>query len=442
MVCVLTGSLAKTATVNSDAQGHATLNQYGGSSVSTYFADGAISINVTGSFSPVTFTLTSAAAGSVATPAPAANSSTLKIISGNNQSVALTTTGPASLQQFMNSAPAASFAPLDVLLSDGNGNPVANAAVAFACTSQVSGTGCYVQVPDGLYGSTASFTTNAQGHAIVPVVAGPAPGPMTVTATFKASNVAFTLTTTGTLGASGLKTLLTQGGQDLTRYTVMTIVSGDNQQAVMNNPDGSAHFLPLAVTLQSTKSTDPKLGLSITFVCAEANGTPCPLTPSGQSAISVVQTGPQLLATLTGVRGVMLGPFTVTASFPTGAAATFHLTALPVPGAPGAEPQGIGKILEGGAQSQRSGQFGLIRVQITAQNKLLVGLPVSWACAPPPGGACVLNGIRSNTLASQTNGNGVARLESTIVQGAAGTVTLSLSSPQLQSPVIIKLTIP
>jgi hypothetical protein len=54
----------------------------------------------------------------------------------------------------------------------------------------------------------------------------------------------------------------------------------------------------------------------------------------------------------------------------------------------------------------------------------------------------VLNGIRSNTLASQTNGNGVARLESTIVQGAAGTVTLSLSSPQLQSPVIIKLTIP
>jgi hypothetical protein len=163
----------------SDGSGHATLNQMGGNSVSTYYATGAATITVSGSSSkPTTFTLTTV------DPPPTAVSyvagAKMTVTGGNNQRVGRSGSGVAG--------GTASFGPLSVLLTGPTGTPISNASITFVC--HVPGTVACQFDPSGADHGTYTVTTAANGTATMNRMGGNAmslyygAGAFTVTAAY------------------------------------------------------------------------------------------------------------------------------------------------------------------------------------------------------------------------------------------------------------------
>jgi hypothetical protein len=179
MACQLSPGGGGGVPSTSDSNGHATLNQMGGNSVSTYYATGVATINVSGSSSkPVSFTLTTT------DPPPTTVSyvtgAKLSIGSGNSQRVGRSGSNvPGGT---------ASFGALSVLLAGPTGTPIANAPITFVC--HVPGAWACQFDPSGADHGTYTVTTGSNGIATLNRMAGESmslyygSGAFTVTASY------------------------------------------------------------------------------------------------------------------------------------------------------------------------------------------------------------------------------------------------------------------
>ncbi len=154
MACQLSPGGGGGVPSTSDSSGHATLNQMGGNSVSTYYATGVATIAVSGpSLKPTSFTLTTT------NPPPVTVSyvagAKLAISAGNNQRVGRSGSGVQG--------GTASFGPLTVLLTGPTGAPIANAPITFVC--HVPGTMACQFDPSGADHGTYTVTTGSNGVA-------------------------------------------------------------------------------------------------------------------------------------------------------------------------------------------------------------------------------------------------------------------------------------
>jgi hypothetical protein len=154
MACQLSPGGGGGVPSTSDSNGHATLNQMGGKSVSTYYATGVATINVSGSSTKATsFTLTTTdPPPTVVSFVPGAK---MTITAGNNQRVGRSGSGvPGGT---------ASFGALSVQLVGPTGAPIANAPITFVC--HVPGTMACQFDPSGADRGTYTVTTGSNGTA-------------------------------------------------------------------------------------------------------------------------------------------------------------------------------------------------------------------------------------------------------------------------------------
>ena len=119
MACQIEPSGASPSTVQTDANGVATLNKMGGRSASIYYADGQCVVTATVGGSSVAFHL------NAVPPTANPNTNTLTIVAGDRQTVA----------RGGNQVPGgiATFGPLTVQLRNAAGQPVPNQRVNFSC---------------------------------------------------------------------------------------------------------------------------------------------------------------------------------------------------------------------------------------------------------------------------------------------------------------------
>ncbi len=310
MACQLEPSDASHGTLNvtTNAAGVAVLDQMGGKALSSYYADG--SFTVTASFASASVTFNLAVVGKPAsTPSP----NVVAIVSGNNQSAARTgSTVPGGV---------ATFAPLEVLVSDTAGKPVSDARVDWVCAGASAAQECQLTTAGA---SSASSTTDAAGHAILNQMGGKsactyyANGPATVTASGPTTtSVFFTLTTTAEVAPTAPRVITS---------AAFTVDGGNNQNVARTGtavPGGIASFAAISVKL-ATNTGAPLANVPITFVCHVPHAWACQFDPSGADhGTYTVNTDANGIATMNRIGGNAMsvyygsGGFFVTAAYGT-----------------------------------------------------------------------------------------------------------------------------
>jgi hypothetical protein len=285
--------------VTTNANGVATLNQMGGSSVSAYYANGSVPLSAHYAGLSVNFHLTV-----VAGTGPN-YSDIATIVSGNNQTQTLVG------NQSFNAV--ASFNPLSIHVTDLNGNPAPNVKVGYGCG------GALCNLPP-----TEPTTTDSNGNLMVSgmTVMG-APGPLSVQFSGDTLNgVSFSL------NAVDSPVTWVPGAQ-------LAIVSGNNQSAARTGTEvagGIASFAPISVKITAPDGTPVTQG-RVTFLCHATGQSACQMSPGGGDYNGVwVMTDGNGVATLNGMGNSSIhyyygaGAFTVTISYGSIASVTVHLT--------------------------------------------------------------------------------------------------------------------
>jgi len=359
------GTVTPTTPVNTGADGIAaltswTLSPTAGTNTLTATASG-----LTGS--PVTFTATGTA-GAAATIAPNA---------GGTSAPAGTAVSP----------------PPSVIVTDANGNPVAQVAVTFSVTP---GNGTI---------TGASQTTNASGVATVGSwTLSPTAGENTLTATSGSlSGSPVTFTATGTAGAAA------------------TIVA--NSATSQSATAGTAVSTPPSVIVKDANG-NPVTGVAVTFSPAAGSGTVTPTTPvstgsDGIAALTSWTLSPTAGSnTLTAASGSLSGsPVTFTATGTAGAAATIA-------------PNGGGTSAPAGTAVSPPPSV----IVKDANGNPVEGVAVTFT---PAAGS----GTVTPTTPVSTGSDGIAALTSWTLSPTAGTNTLTATSGTLSgSPVTFTAT--
>ena len=186
MACQLSPAGGGGVRVKTDAKGIATLNQMGGNSASAYYASGKMPIVASADLAPpVTFNLT--VLDAVGPPPPVAGAK-MTVVSGDGQK--------APRLNKAGGPPSATFAPLQVKVTDAGGKPLGGVQVTWtcakpgqmACQSEPSGASPTVTPTDG----NGVATLNKMGGNSVSAYY--ADGAIKMTASYGAANVAFNLT--------------------------------------------------------------------------------------------------------------------------------------------------------------------------------------------------------------------------------------------------------
>jgi len=322
-------------------------------------------------------------------PVPAPESAdTLVIVAGDGQSVVRS--GVEVPGGF------AYFAPLQVRATNAGGRAVPGAAVTFSVGSHPSGMA--VQL-DGVL-STITVTTDGEGIATLAEMLGYsarcyyAEGPFTILARLAdGAKATFSLTVAPTPEPEPVEGTL-------------SIVSGDGQTVPRSGtdvPGGIAKFAALQV-----KAVDPQgkplSGVVVDFAKGKApSGMAVQVHPSGASPASVVTdtNGLATLKAMSGGKGVYAyyadGSFTVVATLPGGAKATFSLAVAPTP-----EPEpvegtlsvvsGNGQIVPRSGSDVQGGiaKFAALQVRaVDPQGEPLAGVVVDFAKGTAPTGMAV-----------------------------------------------------
>lgn len=239
----------------------------------------------------------------------------MSIVSGNGQGVSRINSASGLAK--------AKFAPLQVVVKNGGGQPIANAPVVFSCATpyamkcQMEPMGS-TRVTSSTDGSGIATANRMEGNSVVTYYGD---GPFTITATSGASSATFQL--------ASVASDLSNGGAN-----VISIIAGDKQSVQRTGErvgGGSATFGPLSVVLKDRSGT-PLPGVRLSFRCGK---TPPSMTCDVHSGGGTTDANGVL--TLSGARGdYQSGKMPVTVSGDNTNEAVFDLTvldALPPPAA-------------------------------------------------------------------------------------------------------------
>jgi hypothetical protein len=316
MACQLTPSGADRGTlaVNTNAQGEATLNQMGGSSISAYYADAAFTMTATYEKTSVTFNL------AVNPGAGPAFTNLAQIVSGDGQSVARTgSTVPGGI---------ASFNPLTILVTDLSGKPASGVRVDWICAAP----GQMACQLDPAGGQSATSTSDGSGHVTLNAMGGKSVSTYYATGAFAINvsgptlkPIAFHLTA---VNPPPVAVTYVSGAK-------LAVTSGNDQTRDRNGsgvPGGIATFGALQVKLTNASGA-PIANAPVVFSCHVPGSWACQFDPSGADRGTMsVNTDANGLATLNrmGGNGASLyygsGAFTITAAYGSIASTTFNLT--------------------------------------------------------------------------------------------------------------------
>jgi hypothetical protein len=402
MACQLNPAGGNSASLTTGADGRAVLNGMGGNSVSAYYASGAMPITVSAdNAAPVTFNLT--VLDPPPPPAPVAGAR-MTLVSGNGQVV------PRTIRA--SGAPAASFAPLTVSVTDANGRPLPDVQVAWtcakpenvACQSEPSGASPTLTRTD----ANGNATLNKMGGSSVVVYYGDTAFRMT--ASYGTASTTFDLTAGGATPISA----------------IVRIVSGDGQSVARTGervPGGQAHFAPLVVELVDSTGR-PLGGQRVVFSCPQTRMA-CQLNPAGGNS-ALLTTGADGRAVLNGMGGNSVsayyasGAMPITVSADNAAPVTFNLTVLdpppppaPVAGARMTLVSGNGQVVPRTirASGAPAANFAPLTVSVTdANGRPLPDVQVAWTCAKPENVACQSEPSGASPTITRTDANGNATL--------------------------------
>jgi hypothetical protein len=311
MAVQLYPSGAPTTQAVTGADGVATLDAMLGSSVYTYYADGAFGVLASlPSGDSVTFSLQ-------AVPAPAPGKAlSVVMLSGDGQT--------ASRQGMMVPGGMARFGPLQVLVLNGQGAPVPGTPVTFAAANHAGAMAVQLQ-PAGY--STLTVNTGADGVATLDAMSGDSvlvyyqDGPFSIVASAPGADpVTFNLQCVPAPPPS------------LLPGTRLAPVGGNGQTVARNG--GTAKFAPLSVRVVD-QDGNPVGNAIVDFTAgAHPSGMAVQVDPSGGEPASAM-TGGDGVATLTRMLGYGVwayyasGNFNVVASVAGGGSTSFSLTAAP-----------------------------------------------------------------------------------------------------------------
>ncbi len=366
-----------TATVATDATGVATAPSLTADDTAGSYTVTATTSAVPGSAS---FALTNSAAGVAAS---------LDALAGSKQTAAVGTT----------------FAdPLEVKVTDANGNPVQGAQVTFAAETSSSGaSGTFVGS-----GGTATVATDSSGVAVSPEIqANDAGGTFTVTATTAGLNTAAVFTLTN-LGAARIAA---------SKGTKQSVVIGgtfaDPLEVKLTNADGKpVEAAQVSFTVGSASS-----GASGAF--ATSGGTATVSTNSNGIAVS-----PAILA------NDVAGTFKVTASTAgLEAAASFILTNLAA--APASITAGAGVTQK--APVDHSFSVPLSVTVTDAQKNPVSGVDVTFR-APSSGPSGTFSATAKTSVVVATNSSGIAVAPAFHANGVSGGYIVTASVARLSPP--------
>jgi hypothetical protein len=369
--CQLTPSGAENGTMslNTDANGVATLNQMGGNALQFYYDDG-------------TFTMTTSY-GSIA-------SYTMHFIVGAPPASMTATAGNTQTSAL---APGAIFNPLQVTLLDANKKGVSGLPVTWTCVP----TGAMKCQVDPSGAATVTTFTNSSGVAALGGLA----GGKSVSATGGYGSLGVTAVNGG-LNAAFQMTVLPQA--------TMAINSGNNQTAIIPANAGASVMLglgPLSVKLTDA-SGKPVSGVPVTFSCLG-----CGFAGTFTSDANGNATAPY---TSTITRLGLEGSVNVLASSPLASPSqvTFTLTIKEAPPTPTLTiVSGNNQTLARTATSSgvAMANFAPLQLRVTTAGVPQANVTVVWTCSHPAAMVCQMDpNSAATTVTTTTDATGLTTL--------------------------------